>query len=197
MANTMFTFTPLLKTGILTFLPRAFLDDENSFKNLQHKDLQELFEETIKKLKVLYNEDLNGDKKYIKTKKNLFDYINKYKKIYRNRLEHANITENLINNFNLDNKVKEDYQKNIKDYKDALTERKSLIDFIKPNEAFEDSYVGILDINGKFYLTNYGVTLPTEIKLNFKNKNKLTAPIEPCLLEDKIVKRSFINDISQ
>ena len=40
---------------------------------------------------------------------------------------------------------------------------------------------GLIDLNGKFYITNYLETFPTNIQLNYTNKDKLTAPINPNL----------------
>lgn len=45
----------------------------------------------------------------------------------------------------------------------------------------------LIDLNGKFYLTNYNETFPTNIQLNYANKDKTTAPINPDLNE-RIIK---------
>ena len=41
----------------------------------------------------------------------------------------------------------------------------------------------LTDLNGKAYITNYQETYPTNIQLNYINKNKDTAPIKPVLHE--------------
>lgn len=52
-----------------------------------------------------------------------------------------------------------------------------------PKKVDLHSYVSIVDANGKVYLTNYYETYETDIQLNFKNKDKKTAPIAPNLCE--------------
>ena len=41
----------------------------------------------------------------------------------------------------------------------------------------------LIDLNGKVYITNYQEIYPTNIQLNYINKNKDTAPIKPVLHE--------------
>ncbi len=55
--------------------------------------------------------------------------------------------------------------------------------------------VGIVDSNGDYYITTYYTTFPTELKLNFKNKNKQTPPIRPSLQEDLVISRDVINNV--
>ena len=41
----------------------------------------------------------------------------------------------------------------------------------------------LIDLNGKVYITNYQETYPTNVQLNYINKDKNTAPINPALHE--------------
>ena len=66
---------------------------------------------------------------------------------------------------------------------------------LKQNYALSNKYfVGIIDANGKYYLTDFRTTAPTEIKLNFEN-NKETASINPNLQEDLIITKKDIQNI--
>ena len=71
------------------------------------------------------------------------------------------------------------------------------IDYIETEPSSIDKYrnyfVGIIDSNGKYYLTNYELTVPTEIKLNFNN-DKETASIKPYLMKGKTLQKSEINN---
>ena len=54
-------------------------------------------------------------------------------------------------------------------------------------EVSKQMNAGLIDLNGKYYLTNYNETFSTNIQLNYANKDKATAPINPDLNE-RIIK---------
>lgn len=76
---------------------------------------------------------------------------------------------------------------------------KQCSDIVKNSEHplvyLDNIFGGIIDSNGDYYIFTPGVTFPTELKLNFKNKNKQTPPIRPSLQEDLIISRDVINNV--
>ena len=75
----------------------------------------------------------------------------------------------------------EDYKKTLaRTYKD-------------PQKAAKTFYEGIIDINGKLYITNWYENYLTDIQLNYKNKDKKTAEISPAL-NKQIVTTDMIKD---
>jgi len=57
-----------------------------------------------------------------------------------------------------------------------------------PNEAAQLFENGFLDINGKFYITNWREVFPTDICLNYENSEKTTAKIAPNLRKDMVTR---------
>ena len=55
--------------------------------------------------------------------------------------------------------------------------------YANPHKAVKAFTDGLIDINGKLYVMNWYETYPTDIQLNYKNKDKITAPIHPSLNE--------------
>ena len=77
-------------------------------------------------------------------------------------------------------------------YRFAITEQ--LSDYReKTINEYRKEFVGIIDSNGKYYMTNYFFSIPTELRLNFKNE-KETPPIKPNLLDELKITRSMINN---
>ena len=72
--------------------------------------------------------------------------------------------------------------------KSKITKLAKENEFNNPLKAAHSFKEGLIDINGKFYLTNWYETYPTDIELNYKNKGKKTAPISPSLRSEKITK---------
>lgn len=185
MANAMFTFTPMHRTNRLGIIKRAFSSEDTRFEGFKKLDLDALFSETTEKLKDLYIRDFEGEQKIIKNKKQIADNIHKFKKIYQKSAGGVfQETDRARRYFNLD-KVKSKEVDNkwlghIKQAKNA-------------NDLCEGKYYGILDANGDYHITSYMVTVPTDIKLNFKNSGKKTMPIKPNFYEDARITRELIN----
>ena len=77
----------------------------------------------------------------------------------------------------------------------------------KTNIIFSNSchknprYELLIDANGKIYLTDEYTTFPTELQLNFENKDKLTAPLYPTpekyVVTKKVINSTNINNLMQ
>lgn len=184
MANVLLTLTPLLKDERMMFLICAF-DDITEYEGYTEKDLGEIVNETLNKLRSLYKEDLKTDKRYIKTRKEITSNLSKIKNKFDNfRLPTLHEKARRIFDYNKDA---------IERTNELIDESIELLEKVTGLETYRNNFYGILDSNGRYYLTNFNITIPTELRLNFIN-NKKTAPIKPYLKEGFLVKRGMINN---
>lgn len=190
MANMFFSFTPLLKKGYLGIIYKAVPNSGNSneFEGFKKSDLDNLTEKILSELKKMYIEDLNSEQKYITNKKQINDYIHKIRHITRENFQKFTLTGRGIETFGKNNSYYEYTKDKINTFNQTFKECTNPIDLLK------EKIVGVLDANGNYYLTTYWSTYPTELKLNFENKNKKTAPINPALQEDLVIKKNVINN---
>lgn len=189
MANVLFTFTPLLQHKEFQFNARALQNGTPGLEGFCEEDLNKLFNEIMKKLKELYVKDLNSDKKYIKSKKQLLDNLHKYKKRF-DVYNGIDYTEKLKKLSNTENEHKTVSDEILTRNQDMVQNSSDIIDILKSSAFF-----GILDTNGKYYLKTFIATFPTEIELNLRTKGKSTAPIRPNLQENLIIDKNKINTI--
>lgn len=177
MANVIYTFTPLLLDPKFSFLTRAM--DNNGHEGYSKEDLAELIDEISSKLLKLYEKDLASDKKFVKDFGDVFDMINifelKSQDISTLRVAQGRIEKLLKKDDDMFVGKKENFEK-------FDTAQKAL-----HSKDFE----AIIDSNGKVYLTDFVMTYPTDIQMNFKNKDKTTAPIAPDL-QDEIINKEMI-----
>jgi len=162
MANVLFTFTPLNKSYEFGIINRAFSNDIKEADGFQEKDLENLQLEILKSLEEKYWQDYKSSNP--KIIKHEFE-IDRNKSLYKyelngisTKLEPSGRLIDLCNTLG----IAAGYQ-----------EIESLPDIQK-------SFVSkIIDANGKVYLKYKSTVMPTDIQLNFENKNKNTKPFNP------------------
>ena len=186
MANVLYTFTPLHKTEEFGLI-MASLPNEEEFEGFTEKDLQELFDETLLKLKGLYLEDLNSEQVFVKSKKEVASRINTVKKSQR-PLRIITMTDKIKKKFSEKSELAKDNKKVLDATKKFI--RKQDLDIVD----YRENFVGMIDANGKYYMTNYKATFPTELQLNFVNR-KNTPQIKPELQQDAVLSRVDINNL--
>ncbi len=193
-ANAIYTFTPLINTRSFSFILRGF--DRGDIGKLGEgftmEDLYKLNQEILIKLQTKYLDDLAGERKYIKAKRRINYYLGVLNYIMDRQYSDGVILVDktrLLKNVGKDNNY----------YQSSMEQVKKDIDTIKsssvPTDFIDKQMAGIVDSNGDYYITTYYTTFPTELKLNFKNKNKQTPPIRPSLQEDLIISRDVINNV--
>ena len=190
-ANVIFTFSPLIgktnsvdKTPQLEFLFRA-LFNETELEGYQRWNLEMLRKEIYDKLEKMYLDDLKSENpKVVKSEEQLKEYQDYfYENFLYKHIDLVNIcNEKLINKLKL-NDVSAGEQEIAEKYT------------FKSANVGKDFQYGKIDLNGKFYMTNYIETYPTDIVLNYKNKKKQTAPIKPNLREDEVITKEMIEKI--
>lgn len=189
-ANALFTLTPIIKTKQFDIINRSIAGKAfEGSKGFEIDDLDDLFSEVMSKLKKLYQEDFKNEQKYIKDKNQILQNL----QIINRRMNQnpADFTEvgRAVETFGKDNH----YYKHAEDkrnyYRNIVKESNKARDFV------DFDFYGIIDANGDYYLTTFWNTFPTELKLNFSNKGKKTAPIKPLLEEDLVITKNIINSI--
>jgi len=186
MANVLFTFTPLVKYDKFQFIARAIKNDSKNVDGFTEKDLRKLYKEIFKKLRARYEHDLHGEKKFIKNDKQLKSALEAYKHKLDNVGTKMSVSERLAKILNQNDPLAETTNKEISNTKKLKNGIENKYDLAR--------YCGVLDVNGKYYLTDFYSTIPTEIQLNFENKNKQTADISP-YLQDFTISRKTINSL--
>lgn len=195
MANVLFTLTPLQKNPNFEFIARSAANDSKVPKGFKEKDLQGLYMDILEKVNNLYKKDMKSAQKVVKNEDEAFEYFNNYYK----RLENISPTigmsaraEKFVDkNDEIAKFGERRKQQNIKD----IQSLKRIKDLRKLNKDMNNHFYGIIDANGDYYLTTFHTSFPTEIKFNFENKGKTTAPIAPYLQKDTPLTRNVINNV--
>ena len=195
MANVLFTLTPLQKNPNFEFIARSAANDSKVPKGFKEKDLRVLYMDILEKVNNLYKKDMKSAQKVVKNEDEAFEYFNNYYK----RLENISPTigmsaraEKFVDkNDEIAKFGERKKQQNIKD----IQSLKRIKDLRKLNKDMNNHFYGIIDANGDYYLTTFHTSFPTEIKFNFENKGKTTAPIAPYLQKDTPLTRNVINNV--
>lgn len=157
--------------------------------------MRALYMDILEKVNNLYKKDMKSAQKVVKNEDEAFEYFNNYYK----RLENISPTigmsaraEKFVDkNDEIAKFGERRKQQNIKDIKSL----KRIKDLRKLNKDMNNHFYGIIDANGDYYLTTFHTSFPTEIKFNFENKGKTTAPIAPYLQKDTPLTRNVINNV--
>ncbi len=187
MANVIFTFSPLIDKkntiadyDMLDMLIRALsyfgTDLSPKLKGYCGNKFSNVCNEIVEKVEKLYTQDLMSDcPKVIKDENQKERYLNKIQDLATDIRCRIGLTnKKLLSKFDKNDSY---------ELEDMFPKR--MYDFGWRGINFRK---GIIDVNGKFYVTNENETYPTDIVLNYKNKGKNTAPFEPNLRDDIITK---------
>lgn len=202
MANVFFTFTPLLDNPKFNIIARAADNSSKGTEGYREQDLRNLYNDICTKLEKLYQNDYNAEKRIITDKRSIKQNIYSYKRLLGYINTKPSISERLNKIYSPENsEVKRTniiISKSRENIRSATNIHNILNgETIKLNayETAYPNYAGLVDSNGRYYITNYYTTYPTELQLNFENKDKQTAPIHPYLNEDLPIKKTLINSL--
>ena len=190
MANAIYTFTPMLESRKMGFIQRVATSNEPVFDGFREADLQKMHKSIMKKVRVLYEKDLEGEQKFSKTSADVEGHLSQIKML---------MTGHVASGITLAERGQELFGKANRHALEtgdrAFSYNQRMADAKNVKDIFYNGMNGIVDANGDYYLTSWSATFPTEIKLNFENKGKLTAPIRPYLQEDTPITRTVINTV--
>lgn len=170
MANTLFTFTPVFKDRRFKILSSVRPGNDTH----DMKALNQLKTEIFDKLRELYLKDYNSDKKYIQNEWQIASNL----RAIKNKPDASR-------NVGKMGRAEQFFSPDEKDIEwEGMTNREAFIKTIKHSST-------LIDSNGKIYATNGHLVAPTELQLNFKNKDKETLPPNK-IIEDFTVTNQMI-----
>jgi hypothetical protein len=190
MANAIYTFTPMLESRKMGFIQRVATSNEPVFDGFREADLEKMHNSVLKKVRALYEKDLEGEQKFSKTSADVEGHLSQIKMLMAGHVPSGiTLAERGQELFGKANRHALETGDRAFSYNQRMADAKNVKDI------FYNGMNGIVDANGDYYLTSWSATFPTEIKLNFENKGKLTAPIRPYLQEDTPITRTVINTV--
>ena len=190
MANALFTFTPLLKYPEFNVMVRSFPPGTKNAAEFDGNATFELILETINKVSALYQNDLNGAKKYVKSQRDIDDFLEilitaKFNQI-ETGLNSAGRMKEFLKEFNIKAKL-QNHEKIVKPMIEDLQEN---------GRSHECMALRLIDTDGMVYHMNYAKFIPTEIQLNLSNKDikppKLANLVENYTLTKEVLNRSEV-----
>lgn len=185
MANTLFTFTPLIDNPKFHILARSFDFKAKNANGFNPKNLRNLAQDIIERVAELYHQDLNGSRKYIKSQ-NMMD-----EKMV-NLIMKMNHLDTELNSSGRMKKFMEEFgiKANLLEYDDGM---KKVIEDLKETGRYHRYIMQrMIDADGKVYHMNYARFIPTEIQLNIPNKN-IPSPKLANLQEDFVLTKELLN----
>ena len=185
MANTLFTFTPLIDNPKFHILARSFDFKAKNANGFNPKNLRNLAQDIIERVSDLYYQDLNGSRKYIKSQ-NMMD-----EKMV-NLIMKMNHLDTELNSSGRMKKFMEEFgiKANLLEYDDGM--KKVIEDLKKTGRYHRYIMQRMIDADGKVYHMNYARFIPTEIQLNIPNKN-IPSPKLANLQEDFVLTKELLN----
>lgn len=192
-SNALFTFIPLLDWKEFGAIIRAFPEELLPMDGYNRNDTEKLLLEIRKRFSEKCDLDLKNEKKYIKTAR---DY-NKYINIINSKLMIPD--ENIIAGKRIQELIKSKHpnikESELKSSELAIPKQDSQKKLMKKlrSEYNEDGYLKIIDITGKIYVNDNFRVIPTELQLNYDNKNKKADTFHP--ISDKYtITKQIINE---
>ena len=185
MANTLFTFTPLIDNPKFHILARSFDFKAKNANGFNPKNLRNLAQDIIERVAELYHKDLNGSRKYIKSQ-NMMD------EKMTNLILKMNHLDTELNSSGRMKKFMEEFgiKANLLEYDDGM--KKVIEDLKKTGRYHRYIMQRMIDADGKVYHMNYARFIPTEIQLNIPNKN-IPSPKLANLQEDFVLTKELLN----
>ena len=185
MANTLFTFTPLLDNPKFHMLVRCFDAQAKNAAGFNKKSLASLAEDVIDRLAGLYKDDLNGKQKYIKSKDDIDEKIS-------NVIMKINHLDTSLNSSGRMKKFMEEFgiKAPLQEYDESM---KPVIEDLKQMGRYHKYIMHrLIDADGKVYHMNYARFIPTEIQLNIPQKN-IPSPKLANLEKNFVLTKEIIN----
>ncbi len=184
-ANAIFTFTPLLKEEKFNIMQRAFGLNAVNAEGFDAATMFGLSQQVIEKVAKLYEADLQGEQKYIKSQNDLEQNL----EVLRNKMSKISTALNssgrmleFMNSFGIKAPL-QDHTESTKVMYQDLQEHGRYHRYLAHK---------LIDADGRVYHMDYARFFPTEIQLNLKNKTaspRLANLREDCQITDEMINR--------
>ena len=200
-ANALFTCIPISAKEEFNTIKRAISDNVPNMDGYYSRDELKLLNDIFIEFSNQCKKDLSANKKYIKTEKQLDNVL----KIYKEKLglsTKSKIEDDIETGLTAGAKLEELIKENNPDMDDIefaklfsgiihTNENLHNLKTLKKYNCSSEKYNKIIDVNGKVYLTDNYTVIPTDIQLNFSNKEKRTQPFFT-VVEDYIFSKNKI-----
>lgn len=189
--NALFTCIPISAKEEFNTIKRAINDNVPNMDGYYARDELKLLNDIFIEFSNQCKQDLATNKKYIKTEKQLDDVL----KIYKEKLglsTKTKIEDDIETGLTAGAKLEQLIKENNPDMDDIGFAR-LFSGIIHTNEdlynlktkrkynSSSEKYNKIIDVNGKIYLTDNYTVIPTDIQLNFLNREKSTQPFSTAI----------------
>lgn len=205
-ANVFFTFTPIAESDKIKVIQRfAKTDDKGAKASIKDYGKEAQIKIDVLVLKLLnqmYENDLNTTKKIVKSKAEKEKYMQIWKSKMFERVDYVSVLGRMTNFYENENDLKK-RAKAAQKVVDLINNKKTLapdeeiseINYDKPVRG--TAVAGQIDVNGKFYVFADPVSIPTEIQLNYKNKNKISRAPSRGLEKDFLITNEMVNSLQK
>ena len=177
MSNALFTFIPLMSNKNFGIITRALPDSIPNMHGYNIDALRNLINDIYESFSKRCIDDLSSHKTYIKNEFDLKTVLN----ICEAQLKGFDIDTNIVPS----NKIKKLILKrnpdmDMESFKDIfpkayfVDEQYVDLKLGKKSDFFDELYGKLIDITGKVYLSDNQRVIPTDLQLNYINKNKIT-----------------------
>lgn len=190
-ANMLVTFSPLAFKPEFSIITRPAPKNTPNMNNFTMKGYSAVIDDILNRTKTKLLRDLCGDKKYVSYVFQIKSLLEKYGSMMQNPDSDLLMTgkfEELFKSKNPDLSyydIREIFPK----YQPSSANNVPVYRFIKLNEM-SSKYI---DSNGKVYVTDHKDSRPTEIQLNFIQKDKTTKPLG--IITENTVTKSQIEEL--
>lgn len=183
-ANAIFTFTPLLHNKNFGIMQRCFGLKSQNAKGFDFETMCDLNRRVFEKVKRLYEADLHGAQRYIKTQEDLkenLQILSKKLEMIDTGLNSSGRMLEFMKSFG----IKAPMQ-------DHTESTKIMYEDMKTNGRYH-RYLAhkLIDTDGRVYHMDYARFFPTKIQLNIENKTP--APPLANLRKDCVISKEMIN----
>ena len=179
MANAILTFIPIAHYPNFNIISRAFNDKYTKMSGYNLRDLRKLEDEIFISLCSKLEADLKGNKKYVSNRE---DYTNKVAIVKSKLFDEADIT--VRDGMLLSGRAKDLFLSHYSgelgfEYEAVLfaDECFSQLKQVKHIGEFQYKLKKMIAPDGRVYVTDSYRLIPTDIQLNFADKNKKTYPL--------------------
>lgn len=182
-SNAIFTFTPLIGKPYFVFLVRA-IKTRGYEGPYDKKALSELTKEILSNVEEMYKKDYASNRRYIKMPEQIDENLGILRKMLKkvSSISSSGRAKGLFAEHTGVIRYNESVEKN----RLNMLKKRVISPFIR--------YYKTIDVNGKVWLVDFRKTVPTDIQLNYGNKNKLTVPLGDQAEDIKVTKEMIDRD---
>ncbi len=167
-ANTLYTFTPLLSLKKYNVIARAIPDNQTDNPSCNKTELRSIIKQITDELRKMYEKDFEGKQEFVKSKKDIDKLTEQYETLLKDDLEKIEDASSIVPIGRA--------EKLFRNPQDSFEERKTnFMNYLKERKHSDIPLA--INPNGKIVTYYADMSIPSDIKLNFENKDKEVKPL--------------------